>query len=79
MKSITTSNEAVLPFRVDMICCGRDHGSFAAPTWAEADEFRERWCTYLPVDAFLHDQEGGHERRAVIRYAWEPRHGGQQL
>lgn len=69
---LTTSSEPVQPWRVDMVCCGRGMGSLAAPTWEEADDFRERWLANLPTVASLHGDEGPHDRSAIIRFSWDP-------
>lgn len=42
-------------FRVRLTCCGYDDGSWAFPTWADADALRE---SYLAVE--------GHDRSAII-------------
>jgi hypothetical protein len=47
-----------------LICCGRDDGTYGPVTWAEADEFRESYCTGIGV----FDECSGltHVRSAII-------------
>jgi len=46
---------------IRLTCCGRDDGTWAAPTWEKADEFRESY-----LDAH------GHDRSAIIVAGFEP-------
>ncbi len=45
---------------VALTCCGRDNGTFGAPTWDLADQFRE---DYLDAE--------GHDRSAIIVTGWQ--------
>lgn len=45
---------------VRLTCCGRDDGTWARPTWEEADQFRE---DYLNAP--------GHDRSAIIVAGFE--------
>jgi hypothetical protein len=57
---------------VKLTCCGRDDGTWAMPTWAEADKFREDYLSGPGVGDWRKPWAGGHIRSAIIVAGFEP-------
>lgn len=54
------------PWRLRLICCGRDDGVVEFETWEAADAFRD---SYTSGDGVLNrntPERGGHDRAAII-------------
>lgn len=60
--SVTTER----PWIVQLTCCGRDNGTYAAATWEEADQFRESYASGPGAYAGAQRHGGGHFRSAII-------------
>jgi hypothetical protein len=54
---------------LQLTCCGRDDGTYAAATWQEADEFRESYLSGSGVAGPGRSVRAlmmGHDRSAII-------------
>lgn len=47
-------------FVAELICCGRDDGYYGPVPWAEADAFREAYCSGPGTG------RGGHDRIGIL-------------
>lgn len=59
------------PWRLRLICCGRDEGSVRFQTSEEADAFRESYTSgpgVHPNGYSAHETETGHKRAAIKEY-----------
>lgn len=48
------------PWRLRLVCCGRDDGEEFFATWEEADSFRQSYTSGPGVGM------GGHDRAAIL-------------
>jgi hypothetical protein len=64
-----SADESDHPWAVDLICCGRDDGTYLARTWDDADAFRKAYTSGAGVSDATKPANavGGHERSAIIR------------
>ena len=67
---ITNSEQ---PWKITLICCGRDDGVVFCSTWAEAEAFRESYTSGegVNVNGYNFPERPGHQRAAIISRATE--------
>lgn len=64
---MSIQDNATKPWRVRLVCCGRDCGFQYADTWDEADKFREGYCTETGAEPHGYGGRGfGHRRAGII-------------